>query len=81
MNLEQDVIRGIFSAVLGSDFENCPAVELSVEAQDTWDSMRHLSIITGLENEFGIFIEASEAQNLTSFNKIVEFIENHSDIE
>lgn len=71
--------KQIIMAVLGlapSDLiEN-----MAMDSLVNWDSMAHLSIVTGLETEFDIFIEAAEAERLTSFNNIVEFLNHHPEL-
>lgn len=54
--------------------------DVSMKNTATWDSMAHLSIVTGLENEFDIFIEASEAELLISYSSIVDFLTNHPEL-
>lgn len=80
MSQSIDVIKQIMIAVLelkqGDQLEN-----ITMDSSSDWDSMRHVSIITGLENEFGIFVEADEAETLTSFSKLVTFIDEHPEID
>jgi len=81
MNNTSEVINQILVAVLGSDIVSLQPDEIRMDSLDSWDSMRHLSIIAALENEFGIFIEASEAQELISYNQLIAFINNHPEID
>ena len=80
MTEHNTIVRQIMIAVL----ELKPDViieDISMSSLPAWDSMRQISIITGLENEFGIFVEAEEANKLTTFEKIISFIDKHPDID
>ena len=81
MNNTSEVINQILVAVLGPDIASLQPDGILMDSLDSWDSMRHLSIIAALENEFGIFIEASEAQELISYNQLIAFINNHPEID
>lgn len=79
MAQHSDTIKQILIAVL----ELAPDAiveDTSMITFPAWDSMRQISIITGLENEFGIFIEAGEANELNSYAKLISFIDEHPDI-
>ena len=54
--------------------------DVSMDKLFNWDSMAHLSIVTGIENEFDIFIEADEAEQLTSYNNILQFLNKHPEL-
>jgi acyl carrier protein len=43
-----------------------------------WDSVRHMNVVIGLENEFEIEFEDSELANLTSLPLLVEAIKRHT---
>lgn len=80
MNQPSDIVKQIMIAVLGLATDT--SVEnITMESTSDWDSMRHVSIITGLENEFGIFVEAQEAEKLTSYQNIITFISTHPEID
>lgn len=49
--------------------------ESSADTIDNWDSLRHLNLILGLEEEFGISIPDEEVGNLMNF-KLIELIIN-----
>ena len=38
--------------------------------QKNWDSLATVSIVAGIESEFGVTIEASEYERLTSFEAV-----------
>lgn len=80
MNTTEQTIKEIFRALFS--FTDTKVIEsLSIESEEQWDSMKQLSIITAIENEFDIFIDASEASKLSSYQIILEFLKNHPDLE
>ena len=42
---------------------------------DNWDSLHHINLISGLEEEFNIEIEPEEIADMKSFAKVNEIIE------
>ena len=75
----ESTIREIFAAVFDLPGDIDPA-SVNMKSLENWDSMRQMSLITALENEFDIFVDASDASKLTSFLDVISFINNHSDI-
>lgn len=73
-----DRTRKILGSVLGID----PA-QISDDASTlnlgAWDSLRHMNVILGLENEFGIEFDDEEIQKLASLGLLVEAISKHLD--
>ena len=69
-----DKIKNVMSAV----FE-VPADSIKDDASsdniETWDSLRHLNLILGLEEEFGITIPDEEVGNLVNY-KLIELTIN-----
>lgn len=41
---------------------------------DKWDSLAHLNLIVELETEFGVSFEPEEIGEMTSFDKVCEFL-------
>ena len=41
---------------------------------DKWDSLAHLNLIVELESEFGITFEPEEIGEMTSFEKVLEIM-------
>jgi len=80
MNKSSEIVRQIIMAVLELQ-QNDQLEDISMDSSADWDSMRHVSIITGLENEFGIFIEAEQAESLISYDKLITFINEHPEID
>lgn len=50
--------------------------DISMQNCEMWDSMKHIEIITTLEDELGISFNIEDIPKLTSMEKIVEAIEN-----
>lgn len=69
-----DRIKKVMSAVFEIDFEK---IEENSSADDieNWDSLRHLNLILGLEEEFDITIPDEEVGNLMNF-KLIELVVN-----
>jgi len=78
--MENEIVKNILIIVLELD-PNISMEEVDSDNIALWDSMRMLSIVAALENEFGLFIDASDAVNLTSYNNIIKFLENHPEME
>ena len=55
--------------------ENSITENSSADSIENWDSLRHLSLILGLEEEFDITIPDEEVGNLINF-KLIELIVN-----
>lgn len=49
--------------------------DISMQNEELWDSMKHIEIITTLEEELGISFKIEDIPKLTSMKKIVEAIE------
>lgn len=43
-----------------------------------WDSLAHIRLISGIENEFDIQFSLAEIERLTSVTQLVQAIEEHS---
>ena len=77
-NIDQTV-KNVLSAVFEVN-EETPIELLNINSEESWDSMKQLTLIAALENEFDIFIEATDATNLTSYDNIMNYLINHSEI-
>ncbi|MBO5738832.1 acyl carrier protein [bacterium] len=71
--MEEQVAR-ILSLLLGQEFTSND--DVSKENQDLWDSMKHIEIITTLEEELKISFNIEDIPKLTSMKKIIEAIKN-----
>ena len=50
---------------------------ISSENMLTWDSLAHMRLIVGLEDEFGIEIEDQYIETLNSFDAIYSYLRSH----
>lgn len=67
-------IKNVMSAVFDVRFESITDTS-SADDIESWDSLRHLNLILGLEEEFDITIPDEEVGNLINF-KLIELIVN-----
>ena len=67
-----DRIKNVMSAVFDVPAETITETS-SADDIDSWDSLRHLNLILGLEEEFDITIPDEEVGNLMNF-KLIELI-------
>lgn len=68
----ENKVSKILSVLLGQEIN--PNDDVSMENQELWDSMKHIEIITTLEEELGISFNIEDIPKLTSMQKIVEAI-------
>jgi acyl carrier protein len=66
----EERIKRVFAAVFDLPPESISS-SLSRDAFSSWDSMKHLTLVIALENEFGIRFEDDEAPALESYSAIV----------
>jgi len=70
--LEQEV-KAIMSQIL-----EIPIGEIntatSMDSVDTWDSLRHMEIISAIEQQFQIEFEAEEAMDMTNLGVIMRIL-------
>lgn len=64
------VMETVFEIPTGSLDENA-----SIDSVENWDSLKHLTLILALEEEFNISIPDEEVGNLVNF-KIIDIIIN-----
>ena len=69
--------RGILARVLKvnpeSISDNASQLDLS-----EWDSVRHMNVVLGLENDFDIEFEDAELPKLTSLPMLIDAVEKHT---
>lgn len=71
--IENNVAK-ILSMLLGQEIS--VGDDVSMQNQELWDSMKHIEIITTLEEELGISFNIEDIPKLTSMQKIVEAIKD-----
>jgi len=78
--MKDKIVKDILVTVL--ELDPLTSMErVDIDNVALWDSMRLLSIVTALENEFGLYIDAADAVNLTSYDNIIDFLENHPEVD
>lgn len=70
----EEQVTQILSLLLGQEFTS--EDDVSMENQELWDSMKHIEIITTLEEELNISFNIEDIPKLTSIKKIIEAIKN-----
>ena len=71
-NIEPRLVR-CFSAV----FPSVPAPQItsaSVETVETWDSVAMATLVTTIEEEFGVEFDVDTLSDLTSFESILDYL-------
>lgn len=69
----EDRIRSVMSAVLAVPAEEIDD-DTSTESIESWDSMKHMNMIVGLEEEFDIEFSDDDIVDMNSFSLIVEAV-------
>ena len=64
----------ILSVLLGIEIKENS--DVSMQNCETWDSMKHIEIITTIEDELGVSFEIEDIPNLTSVALILDKIKN-----
>jgi acyl carrier protein len=68
-------LSSIFASVLGEP-ENRITEDASPKTLYRWDSLRHVSLVMALEDEFGIMFSTSEIMSLSSVGGIRQTLVN-----
>jgi acyl carrier protein len=70
----EDRIRDILSNVLG--LESAVIDEgTGMDNVESWDSLNHINVCLGIEQEFGISFEVSEMEGMRTFGDIVATVQ------
>lgn len=72
MNLEEKVLE-IMREVFGEQEVN---TDVSQKNCDRWDSLRHLSLASELEEAFDIELEPEEIAEMTDFQRVVSMLQS-----
>lgn len=51
--------------------------ELEYRGIEKWDSLAHMSLIAGLEDEFEVMLDTDDVIDLSSFGRAREILEKH----
>lgn len=74
MSNTSEKIKNVMSAVFEIPADSIKD-DSSSDNIETWDSLRHLNLILGLEEEFGVTIPDEEVGNLVNY-KLIELTIN-----
>ena len=72
MNLE-DIVLDLMRKVFGT---NEVTTDSSQKNCEQWDSLRHLTLASELENELEIDFEPEEIAEMTDFSKVVDMVKS-----
>ena len=74
-NLKTEIaIAKIFSTILGVEFK--PDSNISRENTPQWNSLKHMEIMFGIEEQFNIQFSESELSDLDSIYKIISVLDD-----
>lgn len=65
-------IADIFSTLFDKDIKIDS--DISMDNNEEWTSIKHIEIIVTLEEELGIKFKSSDIPNMTSMQKIIEYV-------
>lgn len=68
-------LKTAFAFALGIDISKITE-ELEYNSIPEWDSVGHMSLITGIEENFSLSLESDDIINLSSFAKAKEILES-----
>lgn len=64
--LDERALREVLATVLGVDAESVGA-GTDMDTVQSWDSLRHMTLVLALEDEFGVQIPDEDAGTITSY--------------
>jgi acyl carrier protein len=66
---------GVFPELSGDEIPTA-----SVNTVESWDSVATITLLTVVEEEFGVHFEPEELENLVSFNSIMEHLRSQKGV-
>jgi acyl carrier protein len=69
----QDVFRAVFELPEGSDPTKLRQIDTP-----RWDSLAHVSLVTAIESEFGVTLDAADQLRMTSYAATALLLEEKS---
>ena len=72
MNLEDKILE-IMREVFGNDLVSTSVSQKNCEQ---WDSLRHLTLASELEDAFDIELEPEEIAEMTDFSRVIEMVKS-----
>ena len=73
-----DKIKKVFCDVLGVS-ESEISDETAYDSFEPWDSLKHLELVSKLEEELGIEIEMNDIIAMENFRKVKEIVQKYLD--
>lgn len=64
--MDEDALHDVMATVLRVPAESI-GPDSSMDTVPGWDSLRHLTLVLALEEEFGVYIPDEEAGSITSY--------------
>lgn len=71
-------LNRVFETVLADEGAKQFSLEATMDDIEGWNSLNFLEIIMEIESEFGVSIDGLDAAEMTSIQKILEFLEKQS---
>jgi acyl carrier protein len=65
MNMES-TLKTVMATVLGISAHSI-SDDTSMDTVESWDSIKHMSLVLAIEEEFGVSIPDEDAANITSY--------------
>jgi acyl carrier protein len=72
----EEKIRNVFAECLGVE-QNIVTDDLEYASIPQWDSVAHMTVIVGLEDEFDIMIDTDDVIDMSSVSKAYEIIKKY----
>jgi acyl carrier protein len=66
----QEIFRAVFDLPAGADVTG-----LRQGDSEKWDSLAHVSLVTGIESEFGLNLDTSDQLEMVSYSAIREMLD------
>ena len=67
--LNEDTLKQVMATLLNVDAASI-GPDASMDTIPNWDSLRHMNLVLGLEDEFKVTISDDDAGNITSYQLI-----------
>ena len=74
----EDRVRAIFAELLGLNATEVTD-NMSYNSLEKWDSLKHLELVSKLEDTFGINIDMDDVIAMSNFRKVVETAQKYLD--
>jgi len=66
----QEIFRAVFELAPDADVSRLRQINAP-----TWDSLAHVSLVTGIESEFGVSLDAGDQLRMTSYSATALLLE------